>query len=171
MEADGLLLERIAFFAFSAMAVVAAIFVVVHRNPVTCAVSLVTVFLAVAGLYLTLGATFLTAVQILVYAGAIMVLFLFVIMLLNLEKESFEQPRTGRLVGTVLAIVLVFGVVTLVSGISSSGESLQGGSGKAIGKIFFSDYLFPFEIASLLLLIAMIGAIVVARRQPDGEGS
>jgi len=165
---DPALLTRIAFYLFAGMAVVSAIFVVAHRNPIVCAVALVTAFLAVAGLYLTLGATFLTAVQILVYAGAIMVLFLFVIMLLNLESDPFEKPHVARLVGGVLAVALMFGLVSILGGTETTGQTIRDGSTEEVGKIFFGEYIFPFEMASLLLLVAMIGAIVIARRQ-EGE--
>lgn len=167
---DPALVTRIAFYFFAAMAIVGALFVVTHRNPIVCAVSLVISFLAVAGLYLTLGATFLTAVQILVYAGAIMVLFLFVIMLLNLEHDPFEQPHVPRLAGAVLAIAMVFGLVAVVGGAVATGTSIRTGSAGEIGKIFFGEYLFPFEMASLLLLTAMIGAIVIARRPDNSDG-
>ena len=162
-------LDRIAFYVFSVLAIATAIAVVLNRNPVTSAVSLVGTFLAVAGLYLTLGATFLTAVQVLVYAGAIMVLFLFVIMLLNLEHGRFELPGLSRLIGAGLALVLMFTAVALVAGGSGAhaSESLRSGSASEIGKLFFSEYLFPFEMASLLLLFAMVGAIVVARKRTD----
>ena len=168
---DPALLTRIAFYFFSAMGIVSAIFVVAHRNPIACAVALVNTFLAVAGLYLTLGATFLTAVQILVYAGAIMVLFLFVIMLLNLERDPFEKPHVSRLVGGVLAVALMFGAVSVLGGVEASGRSVRDGSAEEIGKIFFGEYIFPFEMASLLLLFAMIGAIVIARRQAGEPAS
>ncbi|MFH0944410.1 MAG: NADH-quinone oxidoreductase subunit J [Planctomycetota bacterium] len=167
--------DRIAFFVFAIMAIATGIVVVVHRNPVTCAVSLVGTFLAVAGLYLTMGATFLTAVQILVYAGAIMVLFLFVIMLLNLEKDRFEVPGLSSLLGAAFALALMFAGVALVAGGSGAPatESLRPGTASEIGKVLFSDYLVPFEMASLLLLFAMIGAIVIARKRgirSSGQG-
>jgi len=160
-------LDRIAFYCFSIVAIASAIAVVVNRNPVASAISLVSAFLSVAGLYLTMGATFLTAVQVLVYAGAIMVLFLFVIMLLNLEHDPSELPRLSRLAGAGLAVALMFAAVALVAGGSGAleSESLRAGSASEIGKLFFSEYLFPFEMASLLLLFAMVGAIVVARKR------
>ncbi len=170
MEPDPSLVTRIAFYLFSAMAIISSLVVVVNRNPVACAVALVSAFLAVAGLYLTLGATFLTAVQILVYAGAIMVLFLFVIMLLNLDKDPFGVPGVSKLLGAVLAIGMMFATVTFLGAFDApAGRSIRDGSGAEIGKTFFSDYLFPFEMASLLLLVAMIGAIVVARRHTPDE--
>ena len=160
-------LDRIAFFIFATMAIATGTLVVVHRNPVTCAMSLVGTFLSVAGLYLTMGATFLTAVQILVYAGAIMVLFLFVIMLLNLEKDRFEIPGLTSILGAAFAVTLLFTAVALVAGGSGAPatESMRPGTASEIGKVLFSDYLFPFEMASLLLLFAMVGAIVIAKKR------
>lgn len=164
-------ITTLAFWLFSVAAVVAAGFVVVHRNPVVCAVALVKTFVAVAGLYLTMNAQFLTAVQILVYAGAIMVLFLFVIMLLNLERDPQENPNIARLVGAALSVVLVFGLASLLGAERAAGVSIRPATGTEIGRLFFGDYLFAFEMASLLLLVAMIGAIVVARRAPGKEAS
>ncbi|MFG0316360.1 MAG: NADH-quinone oxidoreductase subunit J, partial [Planctomycetota bacterium JB042] len=104
----------------------------------------------------------------LVYAGAIMVIFLFVIMLLNLENDPFEEPHVPRLLGAGLAIALMFGLVAVLGGTVAVGTSIRSGSAEEIGKIFFGEYIFPFEMALLLLLVAMIGVIVVARRS-DGK--
>ncbi len=163
-------LERVAFYVMAVIAVASALLVVVNRNPVASAMSLVGTFLAVAGLYLTLNATFLSAIQVLVYAGAIMVLFLFVIMLLNLEREPFDLPGFGRIAGFALSVVLLFSLISLALNATARPEtSARGGSGAEIGDVFFSDYLFPFEMASLLLLVAMVGVIVVARRRKPEE--
>lgn len=160
----------IVFYLFSAIAIVSAIGVVAMRNPIACAMSLVMCFVAVAGLYLSLGATFMTAVQILVYAGAIMVLFLFVIMLLNLEVEPREIPGVSRLFGAALSVALLFAMAAYIGtrAIPDS-ESLRTGSAKEIGKLFAGEYMFPFEAASILLLAAMVGAIVIGRRRHPGE--
>src|SRR5262245_50714351 len=107
---------RLAFWAFAVVAVGSSIAVVANRNPVASAMSLVAAFLAVAGLYLTTGATFLSAVQILVYAGAIMVLFLFVIMLLNLESDPFEGIPVRRMVGAAAVFAFLFGATAVVLG-------------------------------------------------------
>jgi NADH-quinone oxidoreductase subunit J len=166
------LLPTIVFYLFSAIAIVSAIAVVALRNPISCAMSLVTCFVAVAGLYLSLGATFMTAVQILVYAGAIMVLFLFVIMLLNLEVEPREFPGVSRLLGAALSLALLFATAAYVGTRPlPESESLRSGSAKEIGRFFAGEYMFPFEAASILLLAAMVGAIVIGRRRHEGEES
>jgi len=109
-------------------------------------------------------------VQILVYAGAIMVLFLFVIMLLNLEVEPREIPGVSRLFGAALSVALLFAMAAYIGtrAIPDS-ESLRTGSAKEIGKLFAGEYMFPFEAASILLLAAMVGAIVIGRRRHQGE--
>jgi NADH-quinone oxidoreductase subunit J len=164
---------RIAFWAFAAVAVLSSLAVVANKNPVVSAMALVSAFLSVAGIYLTIGATFLTAVQILVYAGAIMVLFLFVIMLLNLEHDPFEGIPVRRVAAGAAVFAFLFGAAAVVLG-SGAGDTPAGGSettgeGSSIGRMFFADYVFPFEMTSLLLLIAMIGAILIARRPAPGE--
>ena len=164
------LANTIAFYFFTALALISAVCVVALRNPVACAMSLVTAFVAVAGLYLTLGATFVSAVQILVYAGAIMVLFLFVIMLFNLEVEPREEPGVSRMIGAAGAIALLFATgAFLATHPPTEGESVTGGGAKEIGHLFANEYAFPFEAASILLLVAMVGAIVVGRRRRPEE--
>jgi len=165
------IIVRITFWVFAAIAVAASLAVVANKSPVASAMSLVTTFLAVAGLYMTLGATFLSAVQILVYAGAIMVLFLFVIMLLNLETDPFSGIPIRRVVGVAAVFAFLFGAAAIVLGTTGVGtsESTTNGEGESIGRVFFADYVFPFEMASLLLLMAMIGAILIARRQPASQ--
>ncbi len=160
------LVSQIAFWAFSIVAVVAALGVVVNKNAVTSAMCLVTTFVCVAGLFLTLNAGFMAAVQILVYAGAIMVLFLFVIMLLNVDRESFERPRVKTMLGAALAFLFAFGALALLGPKAPEGPgSVRAGTGHDIGVLFTNDYVFAFEMASMLLLIAMVGAIVLARKR------
>ncbi len=162
--------STIAFYVFAALAIVSAIGVVALRNPIASAMSLVMCFVAVGGLYLNLGATFMSAVQILVYAGAIMVLFLFVIMLLNLEVEPRDVPGVSRLLGAALTIGLLFATAAYLGAHGPPpGESLRSGTAKEIGKLFANEYMFPFEAASILLLVAMVGAIVVGRRRYENE--
>jgi NADH-quinone oxidoreductase subunit J len=161
------LVPQIAFYVFAILAILASVGVVANKNPVASAMCLVATFVAVAGLYLTLQATFLAAVQILVYAGAIMVLFLFVIMLLNLSGNTFEGISVRRTTGGAIAFAFIFITIGLLWGTGPApGEavSLRPGTGLEIGRTFLKDYVFPFEMASLLLLVAMIGAIVIARR-------
>jgi NADH-quinone oxidoreductase subunit J len=167
------------FFGFAALLVVTSLLVVLHKNPVTSALFLVLAFCSLAGIYLLLNAEFLGMVQIVVYAGAIMVLFLFVIMYLNLQHdvESGVQIAVRRGIGWLAgaALLLVIGVLLRRgSSLGPGNETLPGaadGNVASIGRLLYSRYLFPFEITSILLLVAMIGVIVIARgraRPADG---
>ena len=161
----------ILFLGFAALLVVTSLLVVLHRNPVTSALFLVLAFCALAGIYLLLKAEFLGMVQIVVYAGAIMVLFLFVIMYMNLQHdvESGVQIAVRRGLGWLTgAVLLLTGAALLKRGWASgpANETLAGaqqGNVAAIGRALYSRYLFPFEITSVLLLVAMVGVIVIAR--------
>ena len=169
------------FFGFAALLVVTSLMVVLHKNPVTSALFLVLSFCSLAGIYLLLHAEFLGMVQIVVYAGAIMVLFLFVIMYLNLQHdvEGGVQIAVRRGIGWLAgAALLLTGATLLRSGwmLGPGNETLPGvedGNVATIGKVLYSRYLFPFEITSVLLLVAMIGVIVIARgrAKPPGEGA
>ena len=159
------------FFGFAALLVITSLMVVLHKNPVTSALFLVLAFCSLAGIYLLLHAEFLGMVQIVVYAGAIMVLFLFVIMYLNLQHdvESGVQIAVRRGIGWLAgAALLLSGAALLRRGwvLGPANETLpatEGGNVAAIGRVLYSRYLFPFEITSILLLVAMIGVIVIAR--------
>jgi NADH-quinone oxidoreductase subunit J len=178
-------MDVILFLVFAGIAVVAAINVVVQRHPISSAVSLVGVMGSLAVLYLLLGAEFLAAAQVIVYAGAIMVLFVFVIMLLNAGAEtkagrSFVASLLGVPVLVVLLLLLAlftqriyprdtevhFGGF-LRSPAQTGGTPEAGGSAAAVGHALFTTYLLPFEITSILILIAIIGAIVLARKELD----
>jgi NADH-quinone oxidoreductase subunit J len=164
-------MEQVFFFYFAFVIAAAAVLVVAVRNPIYSALALLVMFFHVAGLYVTLHAEFLAAVQIIVYAGAILVLYLFVVMLLNLRRDDryHRQWPMAAAVGVTLAIEAVIltvmkgwtapamatGTETTIGGISNTG---------AIGDVLYSTYLFPFEVASLILLVAMIGAIVLAKK-------
>lgn len=155
------------FYLVAALSVVAAAGVVLFRNPISNVLSLLFAFFCLATIYLLAGFQFLAATQILVYAGAIMVLFLFVIMLLNLSHDAFEGISVRRTMGGAIAFAFIFISIGLLWGTGPApGESVsvRPGTGLEIGRTFLRDYVFPFEMASLLLLVAMIGAIVVARR-------
>ena len=159
------------FFYFAAGIIGASLLVVLLRNPIYCTISLLVMFAHVAGLYLLLNAEFIAAVQVIVYAGAILVLYLFVVMLLNVKREERFQLQV---IPALVVAALLLSEVTLVLfgarangglGASSSAERLQAvGSPAAIGQALFSTYLFPFEVASLLLLAAMVGAIVLSKK-------
>ncbi len=165
------------FLGFAAMLVATALMVVLHKNPVTSALFLVLAFCSLAGIYLLMHAEFLGMVQIIVYAGAIMVLFLFVIMYLNLKHdiETGVQTAVRRGLGWAMGGLLLLSAGALMSrgwelGPVNAELPAQGaGNAAAIGRVLYSRYLFPFEITSILLLVAMVGAIVIAKGR-KGEG-
>ena len=160
------------FYADAVVAVMTALMVILHRNPVVCAVSLVLHLCCVAVFFLLLDATFLFAVQIILYAGAIMVLFLFVIMLLDPVGEGVAG-RAGKIqMGSAIALafILLLAVARLASNVSPAPpRPLPPGFGRieSIGRLLFSDYLLPFEVASVLLLVAMIGALYMGKKELD----
>ncbi len=165
-------IDLVLFLGLTLIAVAAAIAMIVSRNAVYSALFLVLNFLTVATLYLLLNAAFIAVVQITVYAGAIMVLFLFVIMLLGTERESLDGGRIRWQMP--LAIVLGLGIAGELAYVLMRNDAAQRpladlsagfGSPASIGRVLFSEYLVPFEVTSILLLVAMIGAIVITRMQ------
>jgi NADH-quinone oxidoreductase subunit J len=167
------------FVAFAAILVVSSLLVILHRNPLTSALFLVLAFCSLAAIYLLLHAEFIGLVQVVVYAGAIMVLFLFVIMYLNLgqDLESGVTLALRRGLGWLVGAVLVAEGALLLTGRLALGPAtpaaLAGavaapGNTQQVGLLLYSRYLFPFEITSIILLVAMIGVIVIARglREP-----
>jgi NADH-quinone oxidoreductase subunit J len=164
-------METIAFIVLAVLALASAGIVVWHRNPVICALALAFNLVAIAGFYMLLNAQFLALLQVIVYAGAIMVLILFVIMLLNLQTEA-RRPRSGMIqgvLGFLLAVALagLLGVV-MARGFESDGFTTASegfGTAGALGLELFSSYFYPFEAVSLLLLVAMIGAVLLAKRR------
>jgi NADH-quinone oxidoreductase subunit J len=170
-------MELVIFLILAIILVIAAILVIAQRNPVASALFLILALCTQALLYVLLRATFLAIIQIIVYAGAIMVLFLFVIMLLNLRGDEFgpEKKRTQRffaiLFGILLLIEIGVGLKLSLSGLPAKPELLspEYGSAFSIGKALFTDYLFPFEVTSILLLVAMVGAIVLAKKMTNEE--
>ncbi|HEX5545121.1 MAG TPA: NADH-quinone oxidoreductase subunit J [Nitrospira sp.] len=167
-------MSQLFFGYFAGMIAITSILVVALRNPVYSALSLLVMFFHVAGIFITLHAEFLAAVQIIVYAGAILVLYLFVVMLLNVKQDDRYHSQ-WRIAAFVCVPLLIESIVLLSGGTGSTNpgsRSLQSGpqdgiatdNTLAIGQILYSTYLFPFEVASLVLLVAMIGAIVLAKR-------
>ncbi len=167
----------IVFYAVGAVSVAGAVGVVALRNPVHAALSLLATFLAVAALFVVQHAEFLAAVQILVYAGGVMVLFLFVIMLVNVGRLPEEPQYLRRLVpaavvvAAVLAVMVGSGVWSVAQhGIANTTALVEVngqvmGNTEAVGWSLYRQYLLPFEVVSVVLLVAMIGAIVMGRRE------
>lgn len=167
-------LDILLFYGLSAIAILSALLVITRRNPVHSALFLITTLFCVAGIYLMLHAEFLAAVQVLVYVGGIMVLFLFVIMLVNLEtvdsERRFNKQWLVALVasGALLvefAYVILKGRNSLVLPASETAEKLTRDNSGQIGLALYRNYMLPFEIASLLLLVAIIGAVILAKRR------
>ncbi len=160
------------FYVLASIAVVSGVMVIGSRYAVHSAIYLVLTFLSVAGVYVLLEAEFVAAVQVLVYAGGIMVLFLFVIMLVNLRDTLGARVRlhatvSGSIGLAVVALILYVYSRGRVQPAFTFGASVltQGGNLQSVGASLYSDYLLPFEVASILLLVAMIGAIVLARQK------
>ena len=162
------------FLAFGAVAVAGAVNLLVQRHPINSALSLIAVMAALAGEYLLLGAEFVAAVQVIVYAGAIMVLFVFVIMLLNAGVEERTQGSRVAILfgvpGMLIGSVLVAWVVLQHSGTGAVPAGALPGPPKSIGQLLFHEFLLPFEITSILILIAIMGAVVLASK-PTVAGS
>ena len=155
------------FILFSGLGIGCALAVVVQRNPLYSAISLVGVFISLACLYVMLAAPFIAAVQVIVYAGAIMVLVVFVIMLLNVEQEERGRNRLKFLLPTavVLAAVLIAEVAFILFSVGNPTPAVSNiGLTSSIGTQLFTRYLLPFEITSILLLMAIVGAMTLARR-------
>jgi NADH-quinone oxidoreductase subunit J len=156
------------FFLFAALAIGAAINVLVQKHVLYSALSLIVLLVSISGLFILLQADFLAAINIIVYAGAIMVLFVFVIMLLNLHEleEGADRLRWLKFFGIPMGLFLLFMIVVAVVNVGgvNVGEQLTG-SPEAIGRSLFTEYLLPFEVTSLLILIALMGAVVFAKKE------
>jgi NADH-quinone oxidoreductase subunit J len=161
------------FLLFAIVAVVCGVSVVVQTHPISSALSLIGVMASLAVLYLLLGAEFIAMAQIIVYAGAIMVLFVFVIMLLNTGAESTRgRSRTAMILGIPSLIVFLGLIAFAVQRFFPAGANVvfgafTGGGPEQIGNALFTRYLLPFEVTSVLILIAILGAIVLARKELD----
>ena len=164
--------EQLLFAIFSLLTVVAAVGVIVARNPIASAMSLVASFFFLSGIYVLLWAHTIAALQVLVYAGAIMVLFLFVIMLLSLQDTGptmqFSFTRVLGAIGTaglLAALVAAFRKLPQgdLSWVNEPGRLQSFGTIQKVGEVMYTQWLFPFEAVSLLLLVAIVGAVVVAK--------
>jgi NADH-quinone oxidoreductase subunit J len=170
-------MELITFYTFAAIAVVSSLLVVGQHRPMHSVILLIVSFGALSGLYVLLDAPFTAVTQIIIYAGAIMVLFLFVVMLLNAHtEEEAVGPvmfRRGMVIGALLAVALAGEVVWALSrlGVSGFGGAASGttasiSSVTRIGNALFTTHAFAFEVTSILILVSMIGAVVLARKEP-----
>jgi NADH-quinone oxidoreductase subunit J len=167
------MLPKLFFGYYAAAITILSLLVVTRKNPVHSVMWMLLLFFHVAGMYLFLNAEFIAAIQVIVYAGAILVLFLFVVLLLNL-REEIQTKRfigswpAGFIISAVILISILGAVRSFVPGPMGkySIEYMQKATPtKVLGQVLYTDYLFPFEIASLVLLIAIIGAIVLAKRK------
>ena len=171
------MLEAIAFYTLAAFIIMFGVLVVTARNTVHSVLFLVANFLCVAVVYVMLAAEFLAIIQILVYAGGIVVLYLFVVMLVNLKRppeaapDTRRQSRLGFTIAAVMlaeiAAILVYSAARPASAVAASaGQALPaGGNTQVVGMLLYTEYLVPFEVASMLLLVAMIGAILLAKKE------
>jgi NADH-quinone oxidoreductase subunit J len=165
-------MQLLMFYFFSAGAIISALVMVTQKMPVRAAMSLIATMSFMAGLYVLLDAHLIAVLQLIVYAGAIMVLFLFVIMLLNVDQKEGQASQNAVLLQFVAIMVVGITMVTAVSlfkddSVLSAFENVsdQFGTTKAVGTLLFTNYLLPFEIASILLLAAIVGAVILAKRR------
>jgi NADH-quinone oxidoreductase subunit J len=174
--------ETVVFYAFAAIAIGASALVIGQKNPMYSVLLLIASFGALSGLYIQLEAPFVAVAQIIIYAGAIMVLFLFVVMLLNAPREDaadwdrlhpFRQPglgRLGALLATLLVVELAWALIKvreLDAPVASRADAASVGSVVEMGRALFTRHTFAFEATSVLILVAMVGAVVLARREGD----
>lgn len=171
-------IQQLIFLFVAAVAVFAAFNVILQRNPIYSALALIITMCALAGTFLMLEAQFVATMQVIVYAGAVMVLFVFVIMLLNVRTEEARQDRVKylKLVAPLLFIALLGEVIfvarsvtTTAPPLATTGNEPAFGTVESIGEAMFSSYLFPFEATSVLILMAMVGSLVLARRRTMSE--
>jgi NADH-quinone oxidoreductase subunit J len=174
--------DAILFYLLAGVAIVASALVIGQRNPMYSIMLLIASFGALSGLYIQLDAPFVAMAQIIVYAGAIMVLFLFVVMLLNAPQEDAAEwdrshpmrrpgfARIGALLAGLLIVQLAWALMRasgLDAAVGGRGDPAAIGSVRAVGRVLFTDYMFAFEATSVLILVAMVGAVVLARREGD----
>ncbi|MBJ6726015.1 NADH-quinone oxidoreductase subunit J family protein [Geomesophilobacter sediminis] len=166
-------MESIFFLIVAAVAVLSSILVVTCKNPINSALSLVMTFFCLATLYVTLDAPFMAVTQVMVYAGAIMVLIVFVIMLLNIRVEAVKRGSHAVFAGGAIGLFLLFqtvwflgrGTLSGATGTMDRAQVVKVGHIELIGKALFTDFLLPFEITSILLLAAIVGAVILAKRK------
>lgn len=161
------------FYYHAAVIIILSLLVVSRRNPVHSVLFMLVLFFHIASLYLFLNAEFLAAVQVIVYAGAILVLFLFVVFLLNLRTETLSHRYitnwpTGMAIAVALFITIALSLYSMKTGAVSGYDIAYikaETNTKAIGKVLYTDYIFPFEVASVVLLVAIVGAVTLAKKR------
>ncbi len=174
--------ETLAFYVLSGLAVVASALVIGQRNPMYSVMMLIASFAGLSGLYILLDAPFVAMAQVIIYVGAIMVVFLFVVMLLNAPQEDAAEwdrthplrrpgiSRVGAVLATLLVVQLVWALSTatgLTAPVGSQTGAATVSSVRELGRVLFTDHGFAFEATSILILVAMVGAVVLARREGD----
>jgi NADH-quinone oxidoreductase subunit J len=162
-------MEQIIFYFVAAIALLSAGYFVFAKNPLYAILSLIVTFFSIAGMYVLLNAQFLGVIQIIVYAGAIMVLFLYILMMLNLNKEDeSKKQHINKFVGVLAAGMLLLGILGAYKGLS--GKDVAGnvdfgvGLTKNLGLLLFNEYVLPFEFASVLILAGIVGAVLIGKR-------
>jgi NADH-quinone oxidoreductase subunit J len=173
-----MVLQAIAFYLLAVTTVGAALAVITAKNPVHSVLFLITAFFSAAGLFVLLGAEFLAMILVVVYVGAVAVLFLFVVMMLDVDFVALRQGFTrylpiGALIAGVLTVEMIFVAVSVATTGAAAGSTGPGAPGsvtnaEAIGRVLYTDYVYVFQAAGLILLIAMIGAIVLTLKHREG---
>ena len=173
------MLELILFYFFGTVSVVSAILVITRQNVVHSAMFLAATLLSVAGIFLTLHAEFLAGVQVIVYVGGILVLFVFVIMLIAVERAGHERQYNRQwtialITSSILIVEIGYGLYRgkdsfVFPAVAAIGAPALGGNSERVGMALYTTYLLPFEIASILLLVAIVGAVVLAKKKTQAE--
>ncbi len=163
-------MEQVLFFVVAAIAIASAVYFVFAKNPMYSILSLIVTMFSIAGMYVLLNAQFLGIVQIIVYAGAIMVLFLYILMMLNLNKaDESKKLNTLKFIGVFSAGILLVGMLGAFRGLKQNIYAADGidhsvGLTKNLGKLLFNEYVLPFELASILILAGIVGAVLIGKK-------
>lgn len=163
-------MEQFLFYLVSGIALSSAVYFVLAKNPLYSLISLIVTFFSIAGLYVLLNAQFLGIVQVIVYAGAIMVLFLYILMMLNLNKEDESKKQNiGKFAGVVAVGILFIGILGAYKGLkggSVTGVNIDHSVGltKNLGRLLFNEYVLPFELASILILAGIVGSVLIGKK-------
>jgi len=163
-------MDQFLFFLVAFLAVSSAVYFVFAKNPLYAILSLIVTMFSIAGMYILLNAQFLAIIQIIVYAGAIMVLFLYILMMLNLNKQDeSKKNNTLKFVGVFTAGLLLIGILGVFRGVQDNHvvvENVDKGVGltKNLGRLLFNEYVLPFELASILILAGIVGAVLIGKK-------